>query len=118
MQVYPANFDFQNFDVTVGKSPDGKAWTGFETRGSCGKQKCQATGIYYDYIERADGQYNGTSNACIVAASSPCYNKSLEQCMKDNVNAVDWDLIRTYQDDTLQFKQYFAQFTKSTYPAK
>jgi hypothetical protein len=33
--------------------------------------------VYYDYIERADGQYNGTSNACIVAASSPCYNKSL-----------------------------------------
>ena len=112
------NIYTQNFDVTVGKSPDGKAWTGFETRGSCGKQKCQATDIYYDYIERADGQYNGTSNACIVAASSPCYNKSLEQCMKDNVNAVDWDLVQTYQDDTLQFKQYFAQFTKSTYPAK
>jgi outer membrane protein OmpA-like peptidoglycan-associated protein len=119
VKIYPYGKSWsQDWDFTVSKSTDGKAWTGFVTRGSCGKQKCEDTGVYYDYIERADGQYNGTSNTCIVAASSPCYNKSLEQCMKDSLNAVDWNLVTTYQNDTDQFKQYFAQFTKSDKPAK
>ena len=113
----------QEWDFTVGKSTDGKAWTGFVTRGSCGTINCKPAGgtkdLPYDYIKRADGQYYGTSDTCIVAATSPCYNKSLEQCMKDSLNAVDWDLVgQPYQNDTDHFKQYFAQFTKSTLPPK
>ena len=97
----------QDYDVIVGKSDDGKAWTGFDTRGSCGA----------GYIGRADDQYlgRGTPGQSI---GSPCYLKTLEKCLQDGANAGDVELITTYQNDTDQFKQYFVQFTKTTMPAK
>ena len=107
------------YTAIVDRSSDGKAWMGFGTKGSCGVATCE-DGRTLDYITRADGQYNGTTDTCIVAATSPCYGKSMEQCFKDSATtkAVDWDLILTYQNTALQFKQYFVQFTKSDKPAK
>lgn len=100
------NFYTQEYDVIIGNSTDGKAWVGFESRGSCGS----------GYIERADNQYYGTGQPG-QSPSSPCYLKSLAKCMQDNANAVDVELVKEYQNDTDQFKQFFVQFTKSTYPA-
>jgi hypothetical protein len=98
----------QEWDFTIGKSTDGKAWTGFDSRGSCGS----------GYIGRADDQYLGRGEP--GQGPGPCFKVSLADCLKNSTttNAVDVELVATYQNDTDQFKQYFVQFTKSTNPAK
>jgi len=86
--------------LTIDKSDDGKAWTGFASRGSIG----------YDYVNRADGQIDGTGNKD---------GRSLEERLKSGADAVEIIPISnspiTIND--VQLKQYFVQFTKSFKPS-
>ena len=86
--------------LTIDKSDDGKAWTGFASRGSIG----------YDYVNRAEGQIDGTGNKD---------GRSLEEKLKSGADAVEIIPISnspiTIND--VQLKQYFVQFTKKQKPS-
>lgn len=117
-------------NATIGESTDGKAWVGFESRGSGGD----------GYSERADDQYKGgrydekgrpvldkngkqinkgQSPTKKDGTLNPCYGKSLAQCMKDHLGAGDVKLVAKIEDTNIPFKQYFINFTKpQKFPAK
>jgi hypothetical protein len=86
--------------LTINKSDDGKAWTGFASRGSIG----------YDYVNRADGQIDGSGNKD---------GKSLKEKLKSGADAVEIIPISNspITIDDVQLKQYFVQFTKSKKPS-
>jgi hypothetical protein len=87
--------------LIIDKSDDGKAWTGFASRGAYG----------YDYVSRADGQISGSGNTD---------NKSLKQRLEE-IGAVEIIPISnspiTINNNNVQIKQYFVQFTKSFKPS-
>ena len=96
------------YTVVVDKTETGVAYTGFDTRGSCGGR----------YVERADGQVlTGTEN---TNQSSPCYLKPVTQCLVDQgiavANSFDFPLILILPSP-LEFKQFFYQFAKPSKPA-
>jgi len=86
--------------LMIDKSDDGKAWTGFASRGSIG----------YDYVNRADGQIDGSGNAD---------GRSLEEKLKSGADAVEIIPISNspITINNVQLKQYFVQFTKSLKPS-
>jgi len=86
--------------LTIDKSDDGKAWTGFASRGSIGD----------DYVDRADGQIDGTGNND---------GRSLEEKLKSGADAVEIIPISNspITINAVQLKQYFVQFTKSLKPS-
>jgi len=86
--------------LTIDKSDDGKAWTGFASRGSIG----------YDYVNRADGQIDGTGNKD---------GRSLEEKLKSDADAVEIIPISNSPIiiSNVELKQYFVQFTKSLKPS-
>jgi hypothetical protein len=86
--------------LTIDKSDDGKAWTGFASRGSIG----------YGYVNRADGQIDGSGNAD---------GRSLEEKLKSGADAVEIIPISNspITINNVQLKQYFVQFTKSLKPS-
>lgn len=85
--------------LIIDKSNDGKAWTGFATRGSIG----------YDYVNRADGQIDGSANAD---------GRSLKEKLESGADAVEIIPISNspITINNVQLKQYFVQFTKSSKP--
>jgi len=85
--------------LTIDKSDDGKAWTGFASRGSIG----------YDYVNRADGQIDGSGNAD---------GRSLKEKL-ESIGAVEIIPISNSPiiDDKIKLKQYFVQFTKIKKPS-
>jgi hypothetical protein len=86
--------------LTIDKSDDGKAWTGFASRGSIG----------YGYVNRADGQIDGSGNAD---------GRSLEEKLKSGADAVEFLPISNspITISNVELKQYFVQFTKSLKPS-
>jgi len=86
--------------LIIDKSDDGKAWTGFATRGSIG----------YDYVKRADGQIDGSANAD---------GRSLKEKLESGADAVEIIPISNspITINNVQLKQYFVQFTKSSKPS-
>ena len=86
--------------LTIDKSDDGKAWTGFASRGSIG----------YKYVSRADGQIDGSGNAD---------GRSLEEKLKSGADAVEIIPISNspITINNVELKQYFVQFTKSKKPS-
>jgi hypothetical protein len=86
--------------LTIDKSDDGKAWTGFASRGSIG----------YDYVNRAEGQIDGTGNKD---------GRSLEEKLKSGADAVEIIPISNspITISNVELKQYFVQFTKSLKPS-
>jgi hypothetical protein len=101
------------YSVVVDKTPEKIAYTGFDTRGSCGD----------GYIERAEGQViTGTENTNPTLPNgkpNPCYLKPTPKCLVDEKIAVDntFDYPFILQLDALKFKQYFYQFAKPDKPA-
>lgn len=96
------------YTVVLDKTSEGVAYTGFDTRGSCGS----------GYVSRADGQVlTGTEN---TNTQSPCYQKPAPKCLVDEGIAVDgtFNYPLIFQSDSLQFKQFFYQFAKPSKPAK
>jgi hypothetical protein len=87
------------YSITIAESDDGKAWTGFASRGS----------ISNDYESRADGQISGSENQD---------GKSLAQKLK-SIGALEIIPINPSPivDRKVPFKQYFFQFTKQKYPS-
>ena len=87
--------------LIIDKSDDGKAWTGFASRGSYG----------LGYEKRADDQISGSGNTD---------NKSLKQRLEE-IGAVEIIPISnspiTINNNNVQIKQYFVQFTKSFKPS-
>ena len=87
--------------LIIDKSDDGKAWTGFASRGSYGP----------GYEKRADDQISGSGNTD---------NKSLKQRLEE-IGAVEIIPISnspiTINNNNVQIKQYFVQFTKSFKPS-
>ena len=85
--------------LTIDKSDDDKAWTGFASRGS----------INNNYVSRADGQIDGSGNLD---------GKSLEEKLK-KIGAVKIIPISNspITIDDVQLKQYFFQFTKKQKPS-
>ena len=86
--------------LTIDKSDDGKAWTGFASRGYIG----------YVYVNRADGQIDGSGNAD---------GRSLEEKLKSGADAVEFLPISNspITISNVELKQYFVQFTKSLKPS-
>jgi hypothetical protein len=87
--------------LIIDKSDDGKAWTGFASRGSYGP----------GYETRADDQISGKGNRD---------GKSLKQRLEE-IGAVEIIPISnspiTINNNNVQIKQYFVQFTKSFKPS-
>jgi hypothetical protein len=86
--------------LTIDKSDDGKAWTGFASRGSIGS----------GYVSRADGQIDGSGNTD---------GRSLEEKLKSLADAVEIIPISNspITINNVELKQYFVQFTKSKKPS-
>jgi hypothetical protein len=84
----------------INKSDDGKAWTGFSTRGSYGDR----------YVSRADGQIDGSENKD---------GRPLEEKLKSKSDAVEIIPILNspITIPNADIKQYFFQFTKSLKPS-
>lgn len=86
--------------LVINKSDDGKAWTGFASRGSYGP----------DYEKRADDQITGEGNKD---------GRSLKEKLESGADAVEIIPISnspiTIRNATI--KQYFFQFTKSLKPS-
>ena len=89
------------YSLKIDKSDDGKAWTGFYSRGSAGGN---------DYIQRADGQIDGTNNKD---------GKSMKTRL-EGIGAVDIIPISNspiINTKSVGYKQYFFQFTKISKPS-
>ena len=86
--------------LTIDKSDDGKAWTGFASRGSIG----------YDYVKRADDQITGKGNKD---------GRSLKEKLESGADAVEIIPISNspITINNVELKQYFVQFTKSKKPS-
>lgn len=86
--------------LIIKESDDGKAWTGFASRGSCGD----------NYVKRADGQIDGSTNQD---------GKSLKEKLQSKADAVEIIPISNSPIiiNNVQIKQYFFQFTKSLKPS-
>jgi hypothetical protein len=86
--------------LVINKSDDGKAWTGFSTRGSYGDR----------YVSRADGQIDGRENKD---------GMPLEEKLKSKADAVEIIPISNspITISNADIKQYFFQFTKRQKPS-
>ena len=89
--------------VEFDRSSDGKAWTGFASKGSGGS----------GYAQRADDQIAGKVDRKINDKPNPCFNIQYDQCLR-NVHKGETELITIYETATIEVKQYFYQFTKPT----
>ena len=86
--------------LTINKSDDGKAWTGFASRGAIGGD---------NYVNRADGQISGKENKD---------GRSLKERL-EGIGAIEIIPILNspITIDDVQLKQYFVQFTKKQKPS-
>ena len=86
--------------LTINKSDDGKAWTGFASRGAIGGD---------NYVNRADGQISGKENKD---------GRSLKEKL-EGIGAIEIIPILNspITIDDVQLKQYFVQFTKKQKPS-
>lgn len=111
--------------ATITESQDGKAWVGIESRGSAGgdyqnRANDQYYGGRYDdkgrpVIDKKTGKQlnKGQSEKKADGTDNPCYGKSLIDCMKlPAIGGDEVKLLKTVEDASIPFKQYFVIFTK------
>jgi hypothetical protein len=118
--------------ATITESQDGKAWVGIESRGSAGgdyqnRANDQYYGGRYDdkgrpVIDKKTGKQlnKGQSEKKADGTDNPCYGKSLIDCMKlPAIGGDEVKLLKTVEDASVPFKQYFVIFTKpKKFPAR